>query len=206
MRIAGISCIAFALLLTIEADAFEVRKTALFVYLHEVKPIEEDAARALKEKDYATALRKYREALRGYERIWKEYPDLSNDRPYGIDRLVDDSIKTCRKAIEDIKDKGEAEDSFYRQLNQPIRVDFEGEDICAVAKSLTFLTDVNVIVDETVFDKSNGVLKRKITVRSDNPIPLRTVISQMCQQTGLAYSVEEDHVFISTRIKLDGQR
>ncbi|GAB4335383.1 MAG: hypothetical protein Kow0099_07800 [Candidatus Abyssubacteria bacterium] len=206
MRAAAISLIGLAVLLTTEAGAFEVQKTALFMYLHEVKPVEEEAASALEKRDYATALRKYREALRGYEGIWKEFPDLSDQRPRGVDRLINDSIETCKKVIEEIKDKGEAQDAFYQQLEQAVRVNFEGEDICDVAKSLTFLTDVNVIVDETVFNASNGILKRQVTVRSETPISLRTIISRMCQEAGLAYSIEKDHVFISTRVKLDQQR
>lgn len=194
-----------ALCFSVRAGAFEIRKSALFVYLHEVKPIEEEAAKAVEDEDYALALRKYREALQGYERIWKDYPDLDDQRPRGIDRLVDDSIRQCKKVIDEIKDEGEAQDEFYQKLNEAVRVDFDEEDIFDVARSLTFLTDVNIIVDETVFGESNAMLKRTVTIRSDVPLPLRTVVSRLCQQTGLAYSIEKDHVFISTRVKLDAQ-
>ncbi len=187
-------------------NGFEIRKTALYVYLHEVKPIEEEAAEALEEKDYALALRKYKEALKGYEGIWKEYPDLQNERPYGIDLMVDESIETCKKIIAEIKEEGEASDEFLQKLGEPLTVDFSGEDIFEVAKALTFLTDVNIIVDQTIFSEENEVLKSKITLRTEEPSPLRTIIEKVCQETGLAYSVEDDHVFISTRIKLDDQQ
>jgi hypothetical protein len=187
----------------IEARAVEIQKSALFVFLHEVKPIEEEGAKALKDENYALALRKYKEALHGYERIWKDYPNLPQERPYGIDHMVDDSINLCKKVIDEIKDKGEAQDEFYQKLNQLVRVDFVEKDIRSVAKSLTFLTDVNIIVDETVFDKSKAALKREVSIRTDDPLPLKTIIARMCEQTGLAYSIESDHVFISTRVKLD---
>lgn len=191
------------LLLSKAAPAFQIEKSALYVFLHEVKPIEEEAAKALEKQDYALALRKYREALKGYERIWKDYPDLANERPFGIDQMVDESIETCKKIIEEIKEKGEAQDEFYQKLNLAVRVDFSDEHIRSVAKALTFLTDVNIIVDETVFADSNKALDPRVTVRTDQPWPLRTIITRLCQQTGLAYSIEADHVFISTRVKLD---
>ncbi len=191
---------------SVEVGAFEIQKSALFVFLHEVKPIEEQAAEALEGKDYALALRKYREALRGYENIWKDYPNLPDERPHGIDRMVDESIECCKKVIEEIKDKGEAQDKFYQKLNQLVQVDFSEEDVRNVAKSLTFLTDVNIIVDETVLAESKGLLDSEVSIRTDNPLPLRTIITRICQQTGLAYSIEDDHVFISTRVKLDEQK
>lgn len=185
------------------SQAFQIEKSALYVFLHEVKPIEEQAAGALEKKDYALALRKYREALRGYETIWKEYPDLANERPHGVDRMVDESIETCKKIIEEIKEQGEAQDEFYQKLNEPIRVNFSDEHVRGVAKALTFLTDVNIIVDEAVLDDSNRSLKSRVTLKTDKPWPLRTILTRLCQQTGLAYSIESDHVFISTRVKLD---
>ncbi|NQU06987.1 MAG: hypothetical protein HQ583_00390 [Candidatus Abyssubacteria bacterium] len=188
------------------AGAFQIEKSALYVFLHEVKPIEEEAAKALKDEKYALALRKYREALRGYERIWKDYPDLASSRPYGIDQMVDESIEGCKKIIEKIKDRGEAQDAFYLKLSEAVRVDFSDRDIYSVAKALTFLTDVNIIVDKTVFTDSNEALSPRVTVRTDEPWPLRTIITRLCQQTGLAYSIEADHVFISTRVKLDEQK
>lgn len=188
------------------AGAFQIEKSALYVFLHEVKPIEEEAAKALREEKYALALRKYREALRGYERIWKDYPDLASSRPYGIDQMVDESIEGCKKIIEKIKDRGEAQDAFYLKLSEAVRVDFSDRDIYSVAKALTFLTDVNIIVDKTVFTDSNEALSPRVTVRTDEPWPLRTIITRLCQQTGLAYSIEADHVFISTRVKLDEQK
>ena len=195
-----------ALLLSLDAAttaAFEVKKTALFVFLHEVKPVEEEATKALKEKNYALALRKYREALKGYERIWKDYPQLPEERPYGIDRMVDESISTCKKIIEEIKEQGEAQDKFYQELNQLIRVDFDQEDVRNVAKMLTFLTDVNIIIDDTAFSESNQALNPKVSLRIDEAIPLKKVIIRVCELTGLACSIEIDHVYLSTRIKLD---
>ena len=196
----------FCLMTLAEAQAFEVRKSALFVFLHEVKPLEEDASKALNEEDYALALRKYREALKGYEKIWKDYPNLADERPYGIDRMVDDSIETCKEIIEEIKNKGEAQDEFYQKLSEPVRVDFADEDIREVARSLTFITGINIVVDATVLDNSNETLNSRINIRTGQPWPLRTVIMRACQQTGLAYSIENDHVFISTRVKLDEQK
>lgn len=183
--------------------AFQIDKSAIYVFLHEVKPIEEEGASALEKEDYALALRKYREALRGYKRIWKEYPNLANERPYGVDVMVDEAIETCEKVIEEIREEGEAQDEFYQKLNEPVRVSFSNEHIRRVAKALTFLTDVNIIVDETVFDRSNKVLNPHVTVKTDEPWPLRMILTQLCQQTGLAYSIEIDHVFISTRVKVD---
>lgn len=197
--------VLFSCVTSIEVRAFQIQKSALFVFLHEVKPIEEQAAEALEEKNYALALRKYREALRGYEKIWKDYPNLPNERPHGIDRMVDESMECCKKVIEEIKDKGEAQDKFYQKLNQLVQVDFSEQNVRSVAKSLTFLTDVNIIVDETVFAESNDVLDSLVSIRTDNPLPLRTIITRICQQTGLAYSIQGDHVFISTRVKLDEQ-
>lgn len=199
---------AFALFVftTSTVFAFEVEKSALYVFLHEVKPIEEEATKALKEKNYALALRKYREAVKGYERIWKEYPNLADERPYGIDRMVDESIATCNTIIEDIKEEGEAQDEFYQELNQLIRVDFKQEDVRNVAKMLTFLTDVNIIIDDTVFSKSNDALTPQVTLRIDEAIPLKKVIFRICELTGLACSIEKDHVFLSTRVKLDKQK
>jgi hypothetical protein len=185
------------------APAFQIEKSALYVYLHEVKPIEEEAAKALEGKDYSLALRKYKEALQGYERIWKDYPQLASERPFGIDQMVDESMENCKKIIEDIKEEGEAQDEFYRKLNEAVRVDFSEEHIRGVAKALTFLTDVNIIVDETVFADSNKALGPRVTFRTKEPRPLRSILAQLCRQTGLAYSVEADHVFISTRVKLD---
>ena len=193
-------------LLSVAAQAFQIEKSALYVYLHEAKPIEEKAAKALEEEDYALALRRYREALRGYERIWKDYPDLENERPLGIDRMVDESIEACKNIIEEIKEEGEAQDEFHRKLNKAVRVDFSDEHIRSVAKALTFLTDVNIIVDETVFSHSNQGLNPRGTVRTGEPWPLRTIITRLCQQAGLAYSIEADHIFISTRVKLDEQK
>jgi len=194
------------MLTAVEARAFEVRRSALYIFLHEAKPIEEEATKALKEEDYALALRKYREAVKGYERIWKDYPNLEKERPQGIDRMVDEAIDICEKIIKEIKEKGEAQDEFYQKLNEAIRVDFSDEDVRAVARSLTFLTEINVIVDETVFSSSNDALNPRVNIRTSQPWPLRTIITRMCQQTGLAYSIEEDHVFISTRVKLDEQK
>jgi len=197
--------LAFCLTLSFSfsSAAFQIEKSALYVFLHEVKPIEEEAAKALAEEDYALALRKYKEALHGYERIWKDYPDLAKERPYGIDQMVDESIETCRETIEEIKEQGEAQDEFYQKLNEPVRVDFEDQHIRGVARALTFLTDVNIIVDETIFTDSNRALSPRVTVRTDAPWPLRTILNRMCRQAGLAYSIETDHVFISTRVKLD---
>ena len=192
-----------ALLVPCVSPAFQVEKSALYTFLHEIKPIEEEAAEALEKENYAPALRKYREALRGYEAIWKDYPDLANERPHGIDRMVDESIDACKKVIEEIKEKGEAQDAFYQKLAEPIWVNFSDEHIRGVAKALTFLTDVNIIVDETVIGDSNKTLKSRVTLKTDEPWPLRTVIARLCQQTGLAYSIEADHVFITTRVKLD---
>jgi hypothetical protein len=189
-----------------KAASFEVQKSALFVFLHEVKPIEEEATKALKENDYALALRKYREALKGYERIWQEYPNLPQERPRGIDRMVDDSMDACKKIIEEIKEQGEAQDEFYQKLNQLIRIDFEEKDVRSVAKMLTFLTDVNIIVDDTVFAEPDGALKPNISLRVDEAVPLRKVIVRICELTGLAYAVECDHVFLTTRVKLDSQK
>jgi hypothetical protein len=197
--------VAFFVFIPSTVFTFEVQKSALFAFLHEVKPIEEEATKALKEKNYALALRKYREALKGYERIWKEYPDLASERPYGIDRMVDESIATCKEIIDDIKEEGEAQDEFYQELNQLIRVDFKQADVRSVAKMLTFLTDVNIIVDDTVFSESNDALTPQITLRIDEAIPLKKVIFRICELTGLACSIEKDHVFLSTRIKLDKQ-
>jgi len=199
-------CLCFLLYFTTDTLAFEIRKTALYVFLHEVKPIEEKAAKALEEEDYALALRRYKEALQGYERIWKEYPDLANERPYGIDLMVDESIDTCKKIIEEIKEKGVAADEFLQRLDEPVSIDFTDEDLFKVAKALTSVTEVNIIVDQTVFKGKNDALKSKVSIRTEQPRPLRTIIEQLCQQTGLAYSVEVDHVFLSTRIKLDKQK
>lgn len=197
--------VLFSCVISTQARAFQIQKSALFVFLHEVKPIEEQAADALEEEDYALALRKYREALRGYEKIWKDYPNLPDERPHGIDRMVDESIECCKTVIEEIRDKGEAQDEFYQKLNQLVQVDFSKQNVRSVAKSLTFLTDVNIIVDETVLAQPNDVLDSYVSLRTDNPLPLRTIITRICQQTGLAYSIEADHVFISTRVKLDEQ-
>ncbi|MBI5118627.1 hypothetical protein HZA56_19330 [Candidatus Poribacteria bacterium] len=197
-------CAMFAAI-TPNARAFEIQKSALYVFLHEVKPIEEEAAKALDEKNYALALRKYREALRGYERIWKDYPNLANERPHGIDHMVDESIDTCKKAIDRNREKGEAQDAFYQKLNEAVGVDFSNQDIREVAKLLTSLTDVNIIVDQTIFYRPSKTLNPKISIRTDQPRSLRTIIADICQQAGLAYSIEVDHVFISTRVKLDEQ-
>ena len=197
-----ISLLAF---LSTDSAAFEIEKSALFVYLNEVKPLEEEGLEALKEKDYALALRKYREALKGYEKIWKDYPDLPQERPYGLDKMVDESITTCKKVVEEIREKGEAQDEFYQKLRQMVRVDFDKKDIRNVAKMLTFLTDVNIIVDDTVFSDANEVLNPEISLRSDLAMPLNKVIIRICELTGLAYSIETDHVFITTRVKLDKQ-
>lgn len=205
MKRATLSIVLLLCMTSVDVRAFQIQKSALFVFLHEVKPIEEQAAEALEEKDYALALRKYREALRGYEKIWKDHPNLPDERPYGIDRMVDESIECCKKVIEDIKDKGEAQDKFYQKLNQLVQVDFSEQNVHSVAKSLTFLTDVNIIVDETALAQSNGVLNSHVSLRTDNPLPLRTIITRICQQIGLAYSIQDDHVFISTRVKLDEQ-
>jgi hypothetical protein len=191
---------------SVMSDAYEIKRSALFVFLHEVRPIEDEAAKALEERNYAVALRKYRDALSGYEGIWKEYPQLPQERPYGIDRLVDESITNCKKIIEAIKDQGEAQDEFYQKLNQLIRVDFEKDDVRRVAKLLTSLTDVNIIVDETIFGSSAAALKPEISVRTDDAVPLRKIIISICDQTGLSYSIEKDHIFISTRVKLDSQK
>ena len=198
--------LCFLVALAANALAFEVRKTALYVFLHEVKPIEEKAAKALKEENYALALRKYKEALEGYEGIWKQYPDLANERPRGIDLMVDESIETCKKVIEEIKEKGEAADEFLQKLNETVTIDFSDEDVFKVAKALTFITDVNIIVDRTVFEEKNDALKSKVTLRTEQPWPLKTVIERLCRQTGLEYSIEDDHVFLSTRVKLDEQK
>jgi type II secretory pathway component GspD/PulD (secretin) len=128
---------------------------------------------------------------------------MANERPYGIDLMVDEAVEACREVIEEIREQGEAQDEFYRQLNEPVMVDFSKEHIRNVAKALTFLTDTNVIVDETVFSDLNPVLKPHVTIKTEKPWPLRMIISHLCRQTGLAYSVESDHVFISTRVKMD---
>jgi hypothetical protein len=185
------------------SSAFEIEKSPLYVYLHEVKPIEEEAAKALKDEDYALALRRYKEALRKYEGIWKDYPDLANQRPYGIDRMVDDSIETCRKVIEEIKEQGEAQDEFYQKLSAPVRISFTDKHIREVAKALTFLTDVNIIIDEAALTSSSPTLNPTVTIKTQEPWPLRTILARLCRQTGLAFSIEDDHVFISTRVKLD---
>lgn len=205
-KTAGLCALCLLVSFASHAVGFEIRKTAVYVYLHEVKPIEEEAAKALEKKDYALALRKYKEALKGYEGIWKGYPDLANERPRGIDLMVDESIETCKEIIEEIKEEGEALDEFLQKLGESVSVDFSGEDIFEVAKALTFLTDVNIIVDQTIFSEENDILKSKITLRTEEPRPLRTIIERVCQEAGLAYSVEDDHVFISTRIKLDEQQ
>jgi hypothetical protein len=120
--------------------------------------------------------------------------------------MVDESIETCEKVIKDIKEKGEAADDFHQKLNQHVNVDFANDDIFKVARALTFLTDVNIIVDQTVFDEKNDVLKPNVSIRTETPWPLRTLIERLCEQTGLAYSIEADHVFLSTRVKLDEQK
>ena len=195
------SCIAF--ILPGVSSGFEIEKSPLYVFLHETKPIEEAAAHALEDEDYALALRKYREALRKYEGIWKTYPDLANERPRGIDRMVDESIETCKKIIEDIKEQGEAQDEFYQKLSESVRVSFSDEHIRDVAKALTFLTDVNIIVDEAALSSSSPTLTPHVTIKTEEAWPLRTILTRLCRQTGLAFSIETDHVFISTRVKLD---
>ena len=186
--------------------AFEVQKSALFVFLHEVKPIEEEATKALKQENYVLALRKYREALQGYQRIWKDFPDLPNERPRGIDRMVDDSIEVCKKIIEEIKNEGEAQDEFYKKLREAIQVDFSNQDIRDVVKLLTSLTDVNIILDEMVFTDSNEAIDPHITIITEKPLPLRTIITRICQQVGLTYSIETDYVYITTRVRMDEQK
>ena len=125
-------------------------------------------------------------------------------------QLMDNMIATAKMEaaahIKAIKEKGEAQDEFYQKLDEAIRVDFSDEDVRAVARSLTFLTEINIIVDETVFSASNDALNPRVNIRTSQPWPLRTIITRMCQQTGLAYSIEDDHVFISTRVKLDEQK
>jgi len=199
-------CFCLLLVQTSASWAFEIRKSALYVFLHEVKPIEEEATKALNGENYALALRKYKEALQGYERMWKDFPDLPSERPLGIDRMVDESIETCKKIIEEIRDEGEAQDKFYKKLSESIRVDFSNQDIREVVKMLTFLTDVNIIMDEMVFTVSNEALDPHITIASKDPLSLKTIISRICQQTGLTYSVEADYVFITTRVKMDRQK
>ncbi len=195
-----VCCILYS---PLASEAFQLEKSALYVFLHEIKPIEEAGAKALEKEDYALALRKYREALRGYEGMWKDYPYMANERPYGMDLMVDEAIEACRDVIEEIRERGEAQDEFYQQLNESVMVDFSKEHIRKVAKALTFLTDTNIIVDETVLDDPNPVLRSHVTIKTDKPWPLRMIISHLCRQTGLAYCVEADHVFISTRVKMD---
>ncbi|MHC4745424.1 MAG: hypothetical protein ACYS8Z_26215 [Planctomycetota bacterium] len=117
--------------------------------------------------------------------------------------MVDESIEMCKKIIENIKEAGEAQDEFYQKLTRPVRVNFTNEHIRNVAKALTFLTDVNIIVDETVFNSSDYSLDPHVTLRTEKEWPLRTILMRLCRQTGLAFSIETDHVFISTRVKLD---
>jgi len=119
--------------------------------------------------------------------------------------MVDESISTCKKIIDEIKDEGEAQDDFYQKLSQLIRVDFNQQDVRDIARMLTFLTDVNIIIDDTVFSQNNETLKPEVSLRIDEAIPLRKVIIRVCELTGLAYSIETDHVYLSTRIKLDKQ-
>lgn len=195
--------VCIALFLPVAASAFEIEKTPLYVFLHESKPVEEEGAKALEDGDYALALRKYREALQKYEDIWKTFPDLANARPHGIDRMVDESIENCKKIIEDIKEAGEGQDEFYQKLAKPVRVNFTHEHIRDVAKALTFLTDVNIIVDETVFNTPGTTLNPYVTLKTEEAWPLKTILTRLCRQSGLAFSIEADYVFISTRVKLD---
>ncbi len=174
----------------------------LFVYLHVLQPLETQAEAAREAGDEAEANRLTLRSLRGYQALDQEAGTWQRIRPYGLQDLVREGLARTAAAVEELRAAAAAEDAMLRRLNQPVNVDVEAMHIREVAKLLTALTDVNVVVDDTLFSQPGS--NPKVTLRVDREVPLLQVIRLIVQRKGLAYAIEEDYVYISTRTGIDG--
>lgn len=202
-RLAPLVIVGLALLAAAPAHARrEERRPPLFVYLHMLQPIERDAAAAQEAGEDAVAYRLYLRALRGYQALDESVADWDAVRPRGLRPLVRDAIARCEAAVETLRPTAEARDVLLQRLNQAINLDVEGMHIRDVCRMLTELTDVNVVLDDTLFPERGP--NPDVTLRVDREVPLLQVIRLIVQQKGLAYAIEEDYIYISTRTGIDG--
>lgn len=179
----------------------EERRTPLFGYLHVLQPLEHEAAEAQAADEAAKAYRLYLRALRGYQGLDRSVADWNAVRPVGLHSLVREGIVRCEEAVAVLRPAAQEEDALLRRLNQTINLDVEAMDIREVCKLITALTDVNVVVDDTLFPE--GGPDPRVTLRADRDVPLLQVIRLLAQRKGLVYSIEEDYVYIGSRTGVD---
>lgn len=176
-------------------------RTPLFVYLHIIRPVEDQAEQALDAGLKAEAYTLYLRTLRGYQALDNSVPDWSRVQPAGLQGLVQAGLAQAERKVQELRPAAEKENAFLHKLQQPVNVNFDGQNIRDVCKLLTKLTDVNIILDSDLFPL--GGPDPRVTLRVDRGVPLLEVIQLIVQQKGLAYSIEEDHVYISTRVEID---
>ncbi len=179
----------------------EVRRPPLFIYLHVLQPLEKQAMEAHAADEGAMAYRFYLRALRGYQALDSSVGEWSMVEPKGLRTLVHASIDRCEAAVTALRPAAEAEDALLQRLNQPINLDVDGTHIRDVCRMLTELTDVNLVLDDTLFPERGP--DPGVTLRVDREVPLLQVIRLIVQQKGLAYAIEEEYVYISTRTGVD---
>lgn len=177
----------------------------LFQILHVAKPIEREAAEALRKKDYALAIRQYREALRTYKKIKEDFPNLAEMEPRGLDVVLDQGIKDCERIIENIREKGEKKDPFLINLKTPVVLDFKDQDFRDVMMVLSKVTGVSIVVEKTIFSDQGGKIDPKVSIRLDDAIPLEEAIHWLTKLKGCDYELADDFVFVSTPDRIRGR-
>jgi len=180
----------------------EEHRTPLFIYLHTLQPLEAEARSAASGGQPAEAYHLYLQALRGYQTLLASVDDWSRVEPDGLEKLVREGVTRCEGRVQALRSKAQAQDALLKRLNQPVNLNVEQVDIREVVRLLTSLTDVNIIVDDTLFP--TGGPDPKVTLRVDQEVPLLQVIRMVVQQKGLAYRIEKDYVYISSRVGVDG--
>ena len=176
-------------------------RSPLFIYLHVLQPLEAQGAEAREAGESAVAYRLYLRALRRYQALDHEAGDWRGVRPQGLQQLVRAGLVRCETAVTELRPEAEKDDRLLQRLNQMVNLDVKEMHLRDVAKLLTTLTDVNVVVDDTLFPVPGP--DPTVTLRVDRDVPLLQVIRLLVQQKGLAYAIEEDYVYISTRTRID---
>ena len=181
----------------------EEHRSPLFVYLHLLQPLEEQAETVRAEGDEAGAYRLYLRALRGYEALDQAVPDWDAVQPLGLRTLVLEGIERCEGLLAALKPAAQRENAFLRRLNQPVNVDFDRVHMRDVVKLLMSLTDVNIVLNGDLYPI--GGPNPNVTLRVDQSVPLLQILRLLVQQKGLAYTIEDNYVYVGTRLDVDAR-
>jgi hypothetical protein len=101
----------------------------------------------------------------------------------------------------------DADPFILKGLSQPVAFEFECEPLHDIAKFLRTITGLDIRMDELILEKigeyvdscASKMDKRDIFITTHvSELPFDVALSGMLRQRNLAYSVERDHIYIST--------